>query len=162
MLYALLLVAGAVAFAGQWIHGRIVALETRPIPPSVGLEAVQQLASSVASLLDRTGDLEDAIQSQNIAIAEGIERAERAERRVKSSVQRARRRLRDHGLEDDALEAEAASLRDGDGGGSGERGVPPVPADMAGAPNVDGALAFLKRAVPGSWTSEHASALLRR
>lgn len=65
-----------------------------------------------------------------VAIAEGIERTDRAERRVRSVVQRARKELAKLGYEDPGLEAEAQELRLVDGDGGEEDGVRPVPASV--------------------------------
>lgn len=85
------------------------------------------------------------------AVSEGIERTDRAERRVKASIARARKSLREHGLESDALESEAHELRlyDGGGGEQGELlnvpgGVAPDGNESSSIPGVP--LAALRRA----------------
>ena len=50
-------------------------------------------------------------KDMKLAIAEGIERVDRAERRIKDTVRRARKKLADSGLVDDGLEAEEQELR---------------------------------------------------
>lgn len=71
------------------------------------------------------------------AISEGIERVDRAERRVKASIQRAQAKLRAHGLEDEGLEAEASEFlpANGDGGEPGR--VPTMPPDVESAETED-------------------------
>jgi len=165
MLYAFLVQLALAALAVQWVHGRIRDVETRPLPASTSPETVAALAETVRELSAAHDQLEEAVSQQTIAIAEGIERAERAERRVRASVQRARAKLREHGLESDALDAEAAQLREDDGGRSREGGMQPMPAHMANgaaAPDSEAQLSFLKRVVPGMWTPQNVAQLLGR
>jgi len=66
-----------------------------------------------------------------LAVGEGIEKVERYERRIKATIQRAQKQLAERGLESPALDAEDRDLRLVDGAGSGERGVPTVPDEVA-------------------------------
>ena len=71
------------------------------------------------------------IKDLTFAVSEGIERTDRAERRVRGVIQRARKELQARGYEDPGLEAEAHELRIVDGDGSKDGGVPPVPEEVA-------------------------------
>lgn len=64
------------------------------------------------------------------AVAQGIQHVERSERRVKSTLQRTRQKLRENGMEDAAVEAEFSELRDVDGGGSEPEPMPAVSTEM--------------------------------
>jgi hypothetical protein len=97
--------------------------------------------------------LADQLQDQTLAIAEGIERVDRSERRVRSAVARAQKRLSDAGYEDEGVEAEAVQLQFLDGGTG--KGVPPMHRDMEPAPRFDLASIF-----PGRWSAEHTSKLI--
>ena len=84
------------------------------------------------------GDLDRNLKEFQLALSEGIERVDRADRRIKATVARARKELKDRGYEDPGLEAEAHELRivDGDGGEQGE--LPTVPSEVeqaAGEPS---------------------------
>lgn len=96
--------------------------------------------------------LEDRLEALKaelvLAIAEGIERVDRAERRVKATVQSARRRMERAGYVDDALEAEAEQLELEDARGGGGHGVPPVYDDVA-----DDQPAFDPTGLPGDWSA---------
>lgn len=65
----------------------------------------------------------DEFKRLKAAIAEGIERVERAEKRVQKTVASARRLVKANGLEHPGLEAEADELRERDG-----EGIEPLPA----------------------------------
>lgn len=108
-----------------------------------------------APLWDAIDKLREAIDGQRLAIAEGIERVDRAERRVQQSVRRARARLREHGVEDDGVEAEFAQLRFLDGTGGGEGGVQPVHDPVATPPRPD------LSALPGQWGDAEVTAILK-
>jgi len=131
------------------IRDRVERLETAPVPdlpPSVDArltdlsrrDADQQdhidtNAENVAEIIDRFDGLDGWRKEIVIAVGEGIERTDRAERRIKASVQRARKQLESLGYVDDGLESEAVDLRLIDGDGSERGGVPPVPAEVANA-----------------------------
>jgi len=87
----------------------------------------------------------DEIQNLRLAVDEGIRSVTRAEKRVAKTVQGARRKLAESGLEHPGLEAEAAELRNVDGEGSEEDELPTVQPDMeedlfidTGIPGYDG------------------------
>lgn len=89
------------------------------------------------------------------AVAEGIERVDRSERRIKATVQRAKRRLEDAGFTDEGVEAEAAQLQLDHGDGSQGGGMHPVPEGMGNGQRVD------LSAFPGAWGDTEVAALLR-
>lgn len=123
------------------INNRLDQLETAPQADlSVG-----NIGQAVDHLLEKTEDRIDAAESLirglvddvesvqgkqkdlTFAVSEGIERTDRAERRIHATIKRARKELSTLGYEDPGLEAEATQLRivDGDGGLKG--GVQPLP-----------------------------------
>jgi len=132
------------------IRARVDHLETAPVPdlpPSIDARLTDLSrrdadledrlllnAQSLAELFERFEALDGWRKEIVIAVGEGIERTDRAERRIKASVQRARKQLESLGYIDDGLESEAVDLRLLDGDGSTKGGVPPVPAEVANAP----------------------------
>lgn len=60
------------------------------------------------------------------AVSDGIAHNERHEKRINATLARARKELKSKGFEAPGLEAEAAELRDSNGTGSEEQGVPAV------------------------------------
>lgn len=86
--------------------------------------ALDSHRAHIEALTDAVSDLEEKAREQTLAIAEGIERVDRAERRVRAAVQRARKRLEEHGYSDEGLEAEAEQLQLIDGDGSEDEGMP--------------------------------------
>lgn len=131
------------------IRGRVERLETAPVPdlpPALDARLTQlsrrdgDLQGDVDGCEQRLSELTEHVDGLDgwrkeivIAVGEGIERTDRAERRIKASVQRARKQLETLGYVDDGLESEAVDLRLIDGDGSGKGGVPPVPAEVADA-----------------------------
>lgn len=118
--------------------------EAPQIPPyddSEVWDAIEQLAKRIDELTH--------------AVAEGIERVDRSERRVKSVVQRAKRRLEEAGFHDDGVEAESEQLRLIHGDGGQERGVQPVSEGMGNGSRLD------LSAFPGAWGESDVAALLR-
>jgi len=116
----------------QRIQARIEALESRPLAVDYAT-ALKNLNDAGMVMLERIGALGDVVSELSTshagllhAVDEGIQRTERAERRIRTTIRSARKRLADSGVTDDAVEAEAAGLRliDGDPG-EGER-VPAV------------------------------------
>lgn len=61
------------------------------------------------------------------AVGHGIEHVDRTERRIKSTVRRAERRLDEAGFRDEGVEAEAANLRGDDADARPEERVPDLP-----------------------------------
>jgi len=132
------------------IRDRVERLETTPVP-----DLPTDVHSRLTALSRRDADLQQDIETNGrdltelsehidgydawrkelvIAVSEGIERTDRAERRVKATVARARKQLETLGYDDPGLEAEAVELRLLDGDGSATGGVSPVPAEVANAP----------------------------
>ena len=131
------------------IRDRVERLETAPIP-----DVPLAIDDRLTALSRRDGDLLDALDTYVsdlnelseqvdgveawrkeivIAVSEGIERTERAERRIKATVQRARKQLAALGYVDDPLEAEAVELRLIDGERSTKSEVPSLPAPVENA-----------------------------
>jgi len=125
------------------IRGRLEALETIPRPPPDVADVRERLGVSVAAinaLEDRVGELttahhelRDGHKDLILAVSEGIERTERAERRVQATVKRARKELAERGLSDAGLEAEDHQLSDIDGARGGNGEVPAVREPVARA-----------------------------
>lgn len=126
----------------EGIAERINDVETGPVQPYDDRAIFQALE-----------ELEGRMQHLTLAIAEGIDRVDRSERRVKQTVRRAQQKLAAHGFEDDGLEAEADQLRffDGDGGEGG--GMPPVREDVGGPGPTEEELATWA-SIPGSLNNE--------
>lgn len=99
-------------------------------------------------------ELSGRLDEMRHAVAEGIERVDRSERRIKQTVRRAREKLEAAGYTDDGLEAEAQQLQllDGQGGGGGR--MPDMQQAMeAYRPNL--------QAFPGHWGDSEVAAVLR-
>ena len=107
--------------------------------------ALKALEASQHGLHDRNIDMVERIDRLTLALAEGIEKVERKERRIDAVIGRARKELKDNGLESPALEAEVHELRLLDGTGSKENGLPPVREEVAEPPRL-GPKAFAVRA----------------
>jgi len=98
----------------------------------------------VAALLIRMDDLTNAV-------ADGVNRVQRSENRVRSIIQSARKELAEHGLEHAGIEAEASQLREVDGGNGKPEPLPAVPEgledDRDGPSSIPGVtLAQMRRA----------------
>jgi len=98
--------------------------------------ALKALEASQDGLHDRHTDLVERIDRLTLALAEGIEKVERKERRIDAVIGRARKELKDSGLESPALEAEAHELRIVHGTGSEESGMPPVREEVEEPPRL--------------------------
>jgi len=114
------------------IFDRLDLLESTPASPVTAdtlraavdaiLQSLEKRLSPVESRLDgvetEASDGERRVKELTFAVAEGIERVARHERRIHATVKRARKELADHGFESAGLEAEATELRlvDGEGG----------------------------------------------
>lgn len=124
---------------------RLDHLESAP-EPAYDLDRLQAIMAGVSgkanSRLDdletRLGTIEaphsqlvERLKNLTFAVAEGIERVARSERRIDATIKRARKELADHGLESQGLEAEAAELQLVDGKRSEEHGVYTVSTDVA-------------------------------
>jgi len=91
---------------------------------------VTNLESLTFELDKQVSEITQKNKDLTFAIAEGIERTDRAERRIRNAIQRARKELGKLGYEDPGLEAEASELRILDGDGSGDGRVPVVPEEV--------------------------------
>ena len=121
----------------EGILARLDRVESAPTPADRVLN-LEELGVAQDSQLT---DLQTKIKDLTFAVSEGIERTDRAERRVRGVIQRARKELGKLGYEDPGLEAEAHELRVVDGEGSGDGGVPPVSEEVA---EVGGAASSIK------------------
>jgi len=125
---------------GEQLEGILARLERLETAPTASdrVANLEELATAQDSQLT---DLQTKIKDLTFAVSEGIERTDRAERRVRGVIQRARKELGKLGYEDPGLEAEAHELRIVDGEGSGDGGVPAVSEEVA---TVDGAPSSIK------------------
>jgi len=129
------------------MEARIEALESDPHHLNLTTE-LNVLKQEIVVLRNET----DATRErQTLAIGEGIEKVERAERRISATLARARKELKKRGYEDPGLEAEAHEFHDVNGAGGEEQRLPAVREALAVAdeqassiPNVP--LATLQRA----------------
>ena len=118
------------------LMGKIAHLESVPtatVDPEVvaaavaaHLERIDELAAVVDELATQGKELDDRVREYVIALAEGIERVDRSERRVKATVARARKELEARGLVDPGVEAESEELRLVDAARGSDRGMSPV------------------------------------
>jgi len=92
---------------------------------------VDDWGRELTELMEKVDEFDHFRKEIVIAVSEGIERTDRAERRIKATVARARGQLAKLGYDDPGLEAEATELRLIDGDGSEKSGVPPLPAPVA-------------------------------
>ncbi len=130
----------------------IEALKSRPSPtpePDSRIDGLvtglQEASDALRSYADGLEDLDRRMVAITLATAEGIERVERAERRIRSTVKRARKELAEQGFESPALEAEDAELRLVDGDGSEADRVPALRDDVEPPGPPPGF------AIPGRW-----------
>ena len=136
-----LLVTAALCFLLGWllhwwkfdiVRGNIQPSGSEP-EPLLTPELVAEMMAGIAENSSRMDDL-------TLAVDEGIRFVKRAENRVQKTISSARRFVRESGLEPFApLEAEAAELRDVDGDGSDEPGLPALPEPVdedSGVPGV--------------------------
>jgi len=121
----------------EGILARLDRVESAPTPTDRVLN-LEELGVAQDAHLDQ---ITTQIKDLTFAVSEGIERTDRAERRVRGVIQRARKELGSRGYEDPGLEAEAFELRSVDGDGGKDSGVPPVPTEVA---EVGGAASSIK------------------
>ncbi len=108
-------------------RSRLESVESAPTPTDRVLN-LEELGVAQDAHLDQ---LTTQIKDLTFAVSEGIERTDRAERRVRGVIQRARKELGARGYEDPGLEAEAYELRAVDGDGGKDSGVPAVSEEVA-------------------------------
>lgn len=141
------------------ICDRLECLESTPAP-ELELEPIHRELSDLTLALRHITGHSDTQQRElellkaqtekfTIALSEGIEHVDRAERRIHATVKRARAKLKDLGYEDPGLDAEAAELRARDGDGSEAAGVQLVPEDVEEASSVHGVSKATLRRVRG-------------
>ncbi len=109
------------------ITSRLERLESAPTPTDRVLN-LEELGVAQDAHLDQ---ITTQIKDLTFAVSEGIERTDRAERRVRGVIQRARKELGARGYEDPGLEAEAYELRAVDGDGVKDSGLQPVSEEVA-------------------------------
>ena len=136
-------IKAAVAEHLDRLGNRIERLETAPRPaadPAQISETLEKLTDINCNLNMRLElaeasieNLEEGTKEIVIAVAEGIERVDRSERRIRATVKRARKELADRGLVDPGLEAEDRELHDLDGERGNDVPVQPVPREVAPA-----------------------------
>jgi len=114
---------------GEQLGGYLARLERVESAPTPG-DRVTNLEGLTLELDSRLSELTQKTKDLTFAVSEGIERTDRAERRIRNAIQRARKELAARGFDDPGLEAEAHELRIVDGDGSGDGGVPAVPAEV--------------------------------
>jgi len=106
---------------------RLERLESAPTPGD-RVSNLEKLASAQERALEGQ---QQTIKDLTFAVSEGIERTDRAERRIRNAIQRARKELAARGFDDPGLEAEAHELRVVDGDGGSDGGVPAVSEEVA-------------------------------
>ena len=109
------------------ITSRLERVESTPTPNDRVLN-LEELGVAQDSQLS---ELQTKIKDLLFAVETGVERVDRAERRVRGVIQRARKELGARGYEDPGLEAEAYELRAVDGDGGKDGGLPAVPEEVA-------------------------------
>lgn len=107
--------------------------------------ADEKLAQHLDAIVDRVNEHDGRFGELTLAVDEGIKHVDRSERRVRSTVRRAVQRMEEAGYIDEAVEAEAAGIRELDAEERGEEELQPVPADVEGDPALD----FSD--LPGEW-----------
>jgi len=126
------------------ICDRLEHLESAP-PPAPTPQQRQGLLEVIRAGLDERLDgvetrfqavdsfvagLDAKIKTLTFGVEEGIQRTDRAERRIHATIKRARKELAEHGYESPGLDVEAETLRLVDGGRSEEGEVPALPAGV--------------------------------
>ena len=136
------------------IISRLEALETTPAPPpppipteAIVAEIEARIAPELEALALKQIDVERRLKDTNVAVSEGIERTERTERRIASTVARARKELRESGYDHPGVEAEDHELRKVDGDGSHGTEVLNLPGEVEADPNAPSSI----RGVPASY-----------
>ncbi len=90
------------------------------------------LRASQDGFSEATTSIEARLKDIVFAVAEGIERVERYERRIKATIKRAKKELAERGFEHEGLEAEAHELREvNTNSGEGTEADPVLPLNAA-------------------------------
>ena len=123
----LALIVGAVGVAVSY---RPVA---RAVPPAP--QDTPRTCDGCAGVVSKQLQLEAELVTVKAAVAEGIEHVERVENRIRGTIKRARKELRDGGIESPGVEAEVRSLSlvDGPGGEGPSMPLLPQPVDEPGS-----------------------------
>lgn len=120
------------------IEARISGLEARQGElTELVLRARHELSATTAQVdgLAAAHKLQaERVDVLTLAVDEGIRHVDRAEKRVRATVGRARRELAEAGFVSPGVEAEAADIHELDGGASGAEGMPPVSAPVDSDP----------------------------
>jgi hypothetical protein len=98
--------------------------------------------------------IRERLEEMRHAIAEGIERVDRSERRIQQVVRRAQKKLAEAGYQDAGVEAEADQLQFLNGNGSRREELQHMPANVAPRLDVTG--------VPGTWSEDDITELSRK
>jgi len=130
-LLALLALARMHVDAIQSIQGRIVAIDHT-------LTGFENILSEPRPEGDdpKIAALETKVTDLTLALADGVQRVQRSENRVRAIVQGAKRELADAGFEHAGLEAEASQLEPVDGGSVGPEAMQLVQESVADAGEV--------------------------
>lgn len=118
------------------------------------LETAIQQPIELDSVTRELEAMDERLQDMTLAIAEGIERVDRSERRVRQVVSRAKKQLDEFGIDDPGLTAEAEQLRLDYGGRGEQPGMQQLPAPVAHRVDVTG--------IPGAWSEQDVQALTER
>jgi len=148
------------------VDERIKLLESAPGPDGV-LDALAsrfdrfaaEARADSTSFTDALEEFDRRLVQITLAVAEGIERVDRAERRVRSTVKRARKELAEQGYESDGLEAENEEIRLLDADGSGADGVPPLRLDVGETDAFGEQQHAQPKGIPGHFSQEVLKAL---
>ena len=141
------------------LFDRLEQLESRPHPSDIRaeLDTAQEVIVALRSLQDaqivQLDLFETKLKDLTLAVAEGIENVARKERRIASTLARARKELAERGLEAEGIDAEIRELSDVDGAGSEEPRLPAVPSEVAvdepEVSSIEGVPLYVMRAVRG-------------
>jgi len=128
-------VSGALVYVARLIGSNIAPLGVVPYPTRTTAD-IEDWNRQIASIREE-------LASMTLAIAEGISRTDRAEKRVQKTVAAARRQLSAAGIEHAGLEAEHDELRERNDEPSGSSEVLPLfekveePTRRTGIPGID-------------------------
>lgn len=118
------------ALSLQSVHGGLLIAQEGIEALEASQEAAAQLGAdlppTIQAIHDKLSELDRRLAETRLAVGEGIERVDRAERRIKNTVKRARGQLKELGYTDAGLEAEAAELQLVDDEGSRTEELPAV------------------------------------
>lgn len=131
------------------VGGTVMYLRRHKVPERAS-ESVQREANDLWEVLDGHANQIQAqqkvIEDLMLAVAEGIENVARSERRVRSTVQRAQKRLAEAGIVDEGIEAEAEGLPERDAEERGQLTLPDLPDAVEDTEN---SWAVALNAIPG-------------